>query len=206
MRHLLFLISSLLIICSCNSQSSGKAKVGGPCEGCEAVHEYGDMKLASVDTLPGYHTNTPKMKISGTVFKKDGKTPAENVILYIYHTNRKGIYETRGDEKGWARRHGYIQGWVKTGPDGKYTFYTFRPAAYPNGREAEHVHIVVKEPGKNEYYLDSYVFDDDPLLSKDRRKRLKERGGSGLIWLKQQGNLLIADRDLILGKNIPNYK
>lgn len=122
--------------------------------------------------MPEFQNNEPQLKITGTVLKNDGKTPAENVIIYIYHTNRHGIYETRGNETGWAKRHGFIRGWVKTGKDGKYTFYTFRPAAYPDGSEPEHIHTTVKESDKNEYYLDDYLFDDDPILTQRVRNKL----------------------------------
>ncbi|MEQ8339423.1 MAG: intradiol ring-cleavage dioxygenase [Cyclobacteriaceae bacterium] len=191
---------------SCNAQTDRKVqqKVGGPCEGCEAIHEYGSKMLSFIDTLPLFKETKPKLKITGTVFQKDG-SPANDVIIYIYQTNRKGIYQTRGDEKGWARRHGFIRGWVKTGRDGKYTFYTFRPAAYPDGREPEHIHITVKEPGKNEYYLDEFVFEDDPLLTLDERKTLNNRGGSGIVKPVLTNGTLTINRDLFLGLNIPDY-
>ncbi|WP_421976095.1 intradiol ring-cleavage dioxygenase [Roseivirga seohaensis] len=199
----------ILWVCtSCNAQiKNTTAKlVGGRCEGCEAIFEYGNKKLTSIDTLPEFQNNEPKLRITGTVLKKDGKTPAENVIIYIYHTNRKGIYETKGDETGWAKRHGFIRGWVKTGKDGKYTFYTFRPAAYPDGSEPEHIHITVKEPGKNEYYLDSYFFDDDPILTQNLRDKLNDRGGSGIMKPVEENGTLVIERNIILGKNIPNYE
>ncbi|MFZ1807798.1 MAG: intradiol ring-cleavage dioxygenase [Cyclobacteriaceae bacterium] len=198
----------LLFVSSCNAQEkkAGKQLVGGPCEGCEAIYEYGTRKLTAIDTLPKFSQSTPKLKVTGIVYQKDGKTPAENIILYIYHTNRKGIYETHGNEKGWASRHGYIRGWVKTGKDGRYTFYTFRPAAYPERTEPEHIHITVKEPTKNEYYIDGYFFDDDPLLTKSKRNDLSNRGGSGIVRPKHENELLIISRNIILGYNIPNYE
>lgn len=182
-------------------------KVGGPCEGCEAVFEYGNRNLNSVDTIPGYLDNQPKIKVTGQVFKKDGKTPVNGVIVYIYHTNRKGIYERKGNETGWARRHGFRRAWIKTGPDGRYTFYTFRPAAYPDHSESEHIHITIKEPDKNEYYLDEFVFDDDPLLTKNKRDKLLNRGGSGIVKLVPEKNgVATVQRNLILGLNIPDYE
>lgn len=202
-----FQMSLLLVlwICtSCNAQTS--KMVGGPCEGCEAIFEYGNKKLTAVDTLPEYQSNNPKLKITGTVFKKDGKTPAENVILYIYHTNRQGIYEKKGNETGWAKRHGYIRGWVKTGKDGLYTFHTFRPASYPDGTEPEHIHLTVKEPDKNEYYLDDYLFDDDPALTQSQRNKLNNRGGSGMMKPIEKNGILTIERNIILGKNIPDYE
>ena len=197
----------MFFICACQSQEKESSnKVGGPCEGCEAVHEYGDKILTASDTLPKYKETEPKLKLTGTVYKADGKTPAEDVIVYIYQTNRKGIYERKGDEAGWARRHGFIRGWVKTESNGRYTFYTFRPGAYPRRNVPEHIHVTVKEPGKNEYYLDDFVFDDDPLLSKSQRNGLRNRGGSGISIPLMQNGIRTIERDLILGLNIPNYQ
>jgi len=198
----------MITVSSCKSQSESNTKqiIGGGCEGCEAIFEFGNKELTKIDTLPKFQETEPKLKISGIVYHKDGKTPAENVILYIYQTNRDGIYETKGDEHGWARRHGYIRGWIRTGSDGKYTFYTFRPASYPDASESEHIHITVKEPDKNEYYIDEYVFDDDPLLTKKERSSLENRGGSGIMKPQKENGILTIERNIILGLNIPNYE
>ena len=179
--------------------------VGGPCEGCETIFEYGNKYLIPIDTLPKFRETEPKLKITGTVYQEDKKTPAENVIIYAYHTNRKGIYETRGNEQGWAGRHGFIRGWVKTGKDGKYTFYTFRPAAYPNRQTPEHIHMTIKEPDKKEYYIDAIQFMDDPGLTSSEKEKVKNRGGSGIVALKMENGIGVAKRDIVLGKNIPNY-
>jgi len=210
-------ISSILIyltLLSCSAQEGNSPQVkgsiedrvaGGPCQGCEALFEYGDRLLNNIDTLPLYLATEPKMKISGTVYQADGKTPASNVILYVYQTNRGGIYQTQGDETGWARRHGFIRGWVKTDVSGRYTFYTFRPGAYPNRRAPEHIHLTVKEPGVIAYYMEDYLFEDDTLLTSDFQQRLTQRGGSGIVAPSKQGELLVVKRDLILGLNIPGY-
>ena len=208
MKFLIYILTPLLLVTSCQSQTEKRESneiVGGPCEGCEAIYEFGDRKLTSSDTLPDFQNTEPKLKISGTVFKKDGKTPAENVIIYVYHTDRKGIYKTKGDEKGWAKRHGYIRGWIKTTKDGKYTFYTFRPAPYPNGEESEHIHMTVKEPDKNEYYIDAIRFESDPKLSDSEKEKLKNRAGNGIVVLRKDEGILMGNRDIILGVNIPNY-
>ena len=210
MRYFQFYIPVLcfvLVISFCRSQEKDKVSlIGGPCEGCEAIHEYGNLVLTEIDTLPKFKTSDPKLKITGIVYHQDGITPAENVILYIYQTNRKGVYERQGDETGWARRHGFIRGWVKTGSDGRYTFYTFRPGAYPRRNVPEHIHLTVKEPGKNEYYLDDYHFEDDPLLTRSQRDGLRNRGGSGISTPTLKNGILTIERDLILGLNIPNYQ
>ncbi|KYG76021.1 MULTISPECIES: dioxygenase family protein [Roseivirga] len=197
----LFLISVLSI----SSVPVFSQTLGGPCEGCEALLEYGNRQLSSIDTLPDYSINEPKMIVTGTVYKLDGKTPASGVIIYAYHTDRSGIYPTKGDEKGWARRHGYIRGWTKTDENGQYTFYTFQPATYPSRTEPAHVHLTVKEPGKQEYWIDSIQFEEDELLTKKVREKMGNRGGSGIVKLKEKGSFLLAERDIILGMNIQNY-
>ena len=181
-------------------------QVGGPCEGCEAVLEYGSRTLSTTDTLPEFKTHNNQMIIQGTVYQPDGKTPAANVIVYAYHTNEKGVYPKKGDEKGYARRHGYLQGWVKTDKAGKYTFYTFKPASYPSRTEPAHVHLTIKESDKNPYYIDSIEFDDDALLTQKHRSKRKNRGSSGIVRLtKNAQGLLLCQRDIYLGKNIPQY-
>ncbi len=207
-RFFLYIIAGFIFI-SCQSQTKNnqsKKRVGGSCQGCEAIFEYGNKTLNPIDTLPGFKSNQPKLKITGTVFEKDGKTPAKDVILYIYHTNRKGIYETKGDEKNWAKKHGYIRGWIKTNKDGKYTFYTFRPASYPNTTIQQHIHITVKEPTINEYYIDDFVFEDDPFLTDTEKQRKPKRGGSGIVQPELRDNIYYIERDIILGLNIPDYQ
>jgi len=143
--------------------------------------------------------------INGVVYKADGKTPAPDVILYIYHTDQTGHYPTKGDEKGWGKRHGYLRGWMRTNQKGEYKFVTLRPAAYPGRNEPAHIHLIVKEPGVNAYYLDDYLFSDDSLLTPEKRRNLPNRGGSGILVLKDVGNMFKAERNLYLGKNIPHY-
>ncbi|HYG01361.1 MAG TPA: intradiol ring-cleavage dioxygenase [Chryseosolibacter sp.] len=206
-------VISLLLVVSIFSTGCSQSKkkteaereVGGPCEGCEAVFEYGEKQLKDVDTLPDYTEPGPKLKITGTIFKADGRTPAPDVILYIYHTDQNGEYSTRGGETGWARRHGYIRGWIKTNSKGEYTFYTLRPAAYPGRKDPAHIHPVIKEPGVKPYWIDEFLFDDDPLLTEEHRQRLEQRGGNGILKTTSNNNMLVATRNIILGKNVPDY-
>lgn len=206
---IIFLMTVGITACSqkCRDKKAQPDKlVGGHCEGCEAVHEYGSKKLTSVDTLPDFRDAGPRLEISGTIYQKDGKTPANDVILYIYHTDQKGIYPVKGNETGWAKRHGYIRGWIKTNQDGKYKFLTLLPAAYP-GREAPaHIHPIIKEPAKHEYWIDEFLFDNDPLLTKEARSGSRNRGGSGILKTQKNGQgLIVTKRDIILGLNVPEY-
>lgn len=207
MKKLINIAIIALTIYSCQSQTKDETTkiVGGRCEGCEALYEYGDKKLSNTDTLPKFEASEPKLKITGTVYQKDGKTPASNIILYIYHTNENGIYETKGDEKGWAKRHGYIRGWIKTNSDGTYTFYTFRPSSYPNTSAPQHIHMTVKEPNTNAYYVDDIMFEDDKFLTNEFKERLGQRAGSGVVLPKMENGILHVKRDVVLGRNIPDY-
>lgn len=183
-------------------------KVGGPCEGCEAIHEspVPFEQLKAVDKLPDATWDGRKpLGINGAIYKADGKTPAAGVVMYLYHTDESGHYPTKGDEKGWAKRHGYIRGWLRTNEKGEFKFVTLKPVAYPDGSEPAHIHIIIKEPGLAAYYIDDFVFNDDPLLTEEKRKKLTNRGGSGIITLIDVGNMYKGERNIYLGKNIPGY-
>jgi len=209
MIKLIVLFLTIATIWFANSQIPGEKNsiLVGSCEGCEGVFEYGDKKLTSVDTLPDFQDEGLKIKVTGTIYQNDGKTPAEGVILYIYHTDQNGIYATRGGETGWGRRHGYIRGWVKTGKDGKYTFNTLKPGIYPSRSAPAHIHPVILEPNGRYYWLGSYHFAGDPLLTERETSPKSPRGGStGLLSLRKEGNILVGERDIILGKNVPGYE
>lgn len=201
----LFLLLLNISVYAC-AQTPAK-QVGGPCEGCEAIHETPVPfdKLPSSVTLPDFNDKGPKIEVSGIVYQRDGMTPAKDVVLYVYHTDQKGIYPTKGNEKAWAKRHGYIRGWVKTDKNGFYQFKTLRPAAYPDRGAAEHIHVTVKEPDKNEYYIDEYLFADDPLLPKTRDAN--PRGGDGVVKLiaPDKDGVQHATRHIILGLNVNDY-
>jgi protocatechuate 3,4-dioxygenase, beta subunit len=137
--------------------------------------------------------------------------PLPKMLSYIYHTNQKGIYPSIGNDPdnnrdGWGKRHGYIRGWIKTDANGFYQFYTLRPGTYPSRSDPAHIHITIKEPGLNEYYIDDFQFDDDPLLTTAKRQKQKNRGGDGILILVRQPNgIMQGTRHIILGKNIPDY-
>ena len=203
--------SIVLITCfisfSCQSQNSNNQlrEVGGRCEGCEALYEYGDEKLNSVDTIPGFETFEPKLKITGTVYQKDGVTPAKNIVIYLYQTNPDGIYDNQGAKGKWLSRHGIHRGWVKTDDSGQYTFFTFRPGSYPNTITPQHIHLTVKEPNTIPYYIDDILFTDDPNLNDEHKSNFTKRGGNGIATPINRNGMIHIERNITLGLNIPNY-
>ncbi|MBY0432638.1 MAG: intradiol ring-cleavage dioxygenase, partial [Cyclobacteriaceae bacterium] len=104
--------------------------------------------------------------------------------------------------------HGHIRGWVKTDGSGAYRIYTSRPAPYPSANEPAHIHVLIKEPKlANEYYIDDLIFDDDVRVLKKKRSGWvpENRGGSGLLRVVLSGKTQIAEHNVVLGLNIPNY-
>ena len=221
MKRLYYIGLSVILftaLTSCNGQTknnnqtqtnsiANKTKlVGGGCDGCEIMFVGVPTDISSVDTSAGWTEKGQKLLVTGKVYKIDGKTPAPNIIIYYWQTDNNGYYSpTKGmDEK--AKRHGHIRGWVKTDENGNYSIYTIKPAPYPNDNIPAHIHTSIKEPTiNNEYYIDEFTFDDDELLTGAKRKVLENRGGSGILRVLISGDLQIAEHNIILGLNIPNY-
>lgn len=205
----LILIVLLSVICShcTKSQDTNSPRlVGGSCEGCEAVFEYGKRNLSPVDTLPGFINAEQKLKITGIIYQPDGKTPAENVIMYIYHTNEEGLYKNFANETGMGKRHGSNRGWIKTGKDGRYTVYTLKAESYPNSTIPAHIHPIILEPDGKYYYIEDFYFEGDKYLTNEELNPATPRGGSsGVLSLKKYGDTMTGERNIILGKNVSGY-
>jgi protocatechuate 3,4-dioxygenase, beta subunit len=214
MKTYLILVPVLMLNClSGCSQNSGRTqnevKVGGGCEGCEAIYEspVPFEKLESMVWLPDWNEEGTKLAVNGTVYKPDG-SPAAGVIIYIYHTDQTGRYTANPNDSGWGKRHGRLRGWMKTDDKGFYKFFTLRPKPYPGRKNPEHIHITIKEPGKSEYWIDEYVFDDDTLLTAYDRKMCQDRGGSGILKISdyyRNRDTQKSSRDIYLGRNVPDY-
>jgi len=163
-------------------------------------------RINSVDTSAGWGEEGQPLLVTGKVMKADQKTPAPDIILYYWQTDNTGYYSPRPGMDEKAKRHGHIRGWVKTDNQGNFSIYTIRPAPYPDGTMPAHIHISVKEPDiSNEYYIDDWVFDDDPILTSEQRKALPQRGGSGILKPYYEGKTLVAMDTIVLGLNIPGY-
>ncbi|MEB8330524.1 intradiol ring-cleavage dioxygenase [Flavobacteriaceae bacterium KMM 6897] len=211
------LLMFLTTLCSCNGQpqkntpsaipSQSQELVGGGCDGCELMYVGMPKNIATIDTSAGWSEKGQKLLITGTVYKLGGKIPAPNVIIYYWQTDADGYYSPIEGMDARARRHGNLRGWVKTDEKGHYAIYTIRPAPYPKDVMPAHIHTSIKEPNiADEYYIDEFVFDDDALLLPAWKKNPPEnRGGSGKLRVLISDDLQIAEHNIVLGLNIPNY-
>jgi len=213
------LLSNLLVLSlfiSCAGRNNLESQPASPgnlrqlpennCEGCEVMFEGIPAHLDNSDTTEGWFEQGQKLIVSGIVFNADQKTPASDVILYYYHTDQHGYYSPGNRTDAGSKKNGRLRGWVKTGPDGRYSIHTNRPAQYPGNTTEAHIHVIIKEPDMDvPYWIDALVFDDDPLLTLSLRKRLENRGGSGIMKIKVKDTIQVGTRDIILGLNIPGY-
>lgn len=145
--------------------------------------------------FPVTHDDGERMIISGTVFRTDGKTPAPNVLIYFYHTDKFGIYGRAGEPK-----HGRFRGWMLTDAQGRYEFSSIRPASYPNSTQSQHVHMTLTGTDFQEDWIDSILFEGDRFLTARERESSGKRGGfNPIVTLRPGGDgILRATRDIQL--------
>ncbi len=139
-----------------------------------------------------------QMIISGTVFAADGKTPAPNVLIYLYHTDIEGFYGRKSGE----HRHGRYRGWMLTDKQGKYEFQTIKPAPYPENRFAAHIHTTITTASVREEWIDSILFEGDRLISQRERETAGKKGGFNPILKLEKGanGIWRASRDIQLAR------
>jgi protocatechuate 3,4-dioxygenase beta subunit len=160
------------------------------------LYDYGTKVLNSTDSVPDYNTKNEKLKITGTIYKSDGKTPASGVILFVEQPDEHGNFDLR---KVNDKRYVYHRTWVKTDAEGRYTLYTFVPGNDRIHQQYKQIFPVVKEPTKEPYEIETFLFDNDPLISKYCRKRLIKKGDiTRILEPKLIDGILVAQRDIIL--------
>jgi protocatechuate 3,4-dioxygenase beta subunit len=162
-------------------------------EGMGAIDVPADISWRAM--LANENTEGESMVISGTVFRPDGKTPAPNTLIYLYHTDMYGIYG-RGSEP----KHGKFRGWMLSDPQGRYEFRSIRPASYPNTTISAHVHMTVTTADAREDWIDSILFEGDRFISHRERESAGKRGGFQPIvtLVKGADGVLKASRNIQL--------
>lgn len=159
-------------------------------------YDYTELQLNNTDTIPGFESKKNKLKISGTIYQSDGVTPAKDVILYIEQADEHGDFDLRKEND---TRYVHNRGWIKTDDNGQYTFYTYVPGNDRRYNQMQQLYPIVKEPSKTEYEIGTFLFDEDPLLSKLCRKRLAKKGDpTRILKLTMVDGLLVTKKDIVL--------
>lgn len=119
--------------------------------------------------------------VEGVVMDGDGE-PLADALVDIWQANAAGRYHHERDPNPTPRDENF-QGWaqVLTDQDGKYSFLTVKPGAYPAAADwtrPPHIHFKVAKRGFHELTTQMF-FDGEPLndvdqlflaLSQDERK------------------------------------
>lgn len=156
------------------------------------------VQLSHRTFIAGKKEPGERMVIKGRLLKPDSTSYA-GVLMYVYHTDNKGLYSKKGDESGFQKWHGYLHGWCLTDADGNYELHTIRPARYPGNQFPAHIHAAVKEPSGKAYYISDFVFADDSLVNADYLKQISHlKGGTGIVNLVRSGGVWTGVRDIVL--------
>lgn len=109
----------------------------------ERPAQLGASARIAPETEPGR-----RLRIRGQLLQPDG-SPAADAVVFAYHTDAQGLY----DEKGKGPHSWRLRAWVKTDREGRFTFETIRPGAYPNTAIAPHVHFTAFFEGGDRYHF-----------------------------------------------------
>ncbi len=193
---LVLIIHTLLLLAYAKSATAEEPVIGGPCQGCELVFVDIPKQLKSHARVTPIGEKGEPLVLDGIVYNANGKL-ASGIVIYAYQTDAEGNYRKSNTN------HGKLRGWAITDDKGSYRFETVRPAAYPGREIPQHIHLHVIEPDKGTYYIDDVTFDDDPLLTQEKRTNKPCRAGCGVSFPKRNNQgVWHVQRNIILGKNI----
>lgn len=149
--------------------------------------------IGAAVTLPPAHEPGEPLTIRGTVYRTDGTTPYAGFVLFLYQTDRKGVYNSTNGS--W--REPRIRGWVKTDDSGRYEIQTIRPGSYPGSRNPAHIHAVIKLPGKRARWIDDFLFEGDPFVTADLQSISARQGKfANVMKLTREQGRITAWRDI----------
>lgn len=101
------------------------------------------------------------MRLEGRLVTGSGRAAIRDAVVFAWQTDASGLY----DRPGSAPHSWRLHGWARTDREGRFSFTTIRPAAYPSRTEPAHVHFTVERSNGSRYFVPSLMFDGDPLLT-----------------------------------------
>lgn len=138
------------------------------------------------------------LRVSGTVFSEDGKTPVAGATVYVYHTDRHGNYSR--DQRN-SNQDPRLQGTMSTDSNGRYEYRTIKPGPYPGSRVPAHIHYVVTAPGHQRRVFE-IVFAGDPFVTPNIEAQARRPGSIYSLQHLQKDahNLWTCVQDVTLQK------
>jgi protocatechuate 3,4-dioxygenase beta subunit len=113
-----------------------------------------------------------RLEVTGVVYAADGRSPVAGASLYVYQTDARGYY--RPDD-AMGNQDPRLFALLRSDARGRYSYRTIRPASYPDTRVVQHIHYEVTAEGHGTRIFE-IVFDDDPFMTDDLRRRAAEPG------------------------------
>ncbi len=128
--------------------------------------------LADLSVVDGRHALGERIIVAGAVMDEDGR-PVPNTIIEIWQANASGRYQHPSDQHDAPLDpHFRGAGRVFTDAEGRYSFVTVKPGAYPwrnhpNAWRPNHIHFSLFGPGFATRLITQMYFPGDPLLPLD---------------------------------------
>ena len=121
---------------------------------------YRENAPARTDLNINNQTGT-ELRINGTVYGEDCKTPLNNAKIEIWHADDSGQYDNSTPDFEF-------RGIVHSGSNGKYEFSTTIPGRYLNSGayRPSHIHFKITASGHKELVTQLY-FQGDPFIDSD---------------------------------------
>ena len=184
--HLL-LVPAALILTARRTSAAQK----DPCVPTEAdflgpMYEPGAPRRSAI---AGKDEPGERLRIRGTVFGPDCRTPLPKTLLDVWQADAKGNYHDAGEQYR-------LRGQILTDARGRYELDTVRPGGY-GGRPA-HIHLTVSAPGHASLTTQIY-FRGDPQLDHDSCGRgCNSDDPHRIIALGRQAGGLAGTFDVVL--------
>jgi protocatechuate 3,4-dioxygenase beta subunit len=130
----------------------------------QSVHEAPITAPSSGRLAPAGEPGEP-LRVSGVAVSVDGK-PIAGASLYVYQTDAEGYY---GVKPASDNRNPRLKIFLRSGPQGAWSFDTIRPGSYPGSRIPAHIHFEVTAAGYTPRIFE-IVFEGDPFVTDEMRR------------------------------------
>lgn len=157
------------------------------------------LTASNLNLVAADEPGTP-LEVTGRVLDTEGN-PIEGARIHVYQTDDRGYYGIEeSDDSANPRLYGYL----RTGPDGRYTYRTVRPGAYAHAPDGEqHIHYSFIAEGYRRAKGEgppSLFFADDKNLRPEHIPEIESDGAIIAPVTRGEDNTDRCTYDLIMRK------